>query len=287
LPYKQTPGGSYSKDCDFCGRRIQLRKMGPGHYVAFEGNNVHECQHPPANKYPMWTWSDSGSPTPPPPKTPQTLPPLRSDFQIGSMTQPPPERQPLTAPPPPDTPTPRTPTSTVALLSPLYEQRFDHFAGDENDPAAPLRSDFTLSRPERRVRARENTSGPPVQAPAAPTRGGIGPDFHKRAAYSFEPASPRSPSAPRGGISWKWLAASAVVAILIGGCFVAAAARGGVTDPVAGGCPPGFPVKGNISATREHIYHVPGGAFYAATRPEKCFRDAAAAEAGGFRRSVR
>jgi hypothetical protein len=31
------------------------------------------------------------------------------------------------------------------------------------------------------------------------------------------------------------------------------------------------------------IYHVPGSTFYARTRPERCYVDAAAAEADGYR----
>ncbi len=46
-----------------------------------------------------------------------------------------------------------------------------------------------------------------------------------------------------------------------------------------GACPAGHPVKVGSSG----IYHVPGGRFYERTRPERCYVDAAAAEADGYR----
>lgn len=51
-------------------------------------------------------------------------------------------------------------------------------------------------------------------------------------------------------------------------------------DPVAGQCPVTHPVKGNASSS---IYHVPGSRFYDMTIPERCYSDAAAAEADGMR----
>jgi hypothetical protein len=47
-----------------------------------------------------------------------------------------------------------------------------------------------------------------------------------------------------------------------------------------GVCPDDYPVKGN---TNSMIYHLLGQPTYAATIPEVCFRDEAAAEAAGFR----
>ncbi|SHJ33869.1 hypothetical protein SAMN02745244_02279 [Tessaracoccus bendigoensis DSM 12906] len=52
-------------------------------------------------------------------------------------------------------------------------------------------------------------------------------------------------------------------------------------------CPAGYPVKGNISASGERIYHVPGGAFYDRTVPERCFASASDASKAGFRASLR
>lgn len=55
-------------------------------------------------------------------------------------------------------------------------------------------------------------------------------------------------------------------------------------EPVDGGCPPSHPVKAKLSSG---IYHVPGGLSYARTRPDRCYRDAAAAEADGLRAARR
>ena len=50
--------------------------------------------------------------------------------------------------------------------------------------------------------------------------------------------------------------------------------------PVAGRCPEGYPIKANDNSG---IYHVPGGRFYDRTVPERCYADAEAAEADGYR----
>ena len=55
-------------------------------------------------------------------------------------------------------------------------------------------------------------------------------------------------------------------------------------EPLSGACPLTHPVKGNAGSG---IYHVPGGRFYDATLPERCYRDPAAAEADGMRASKR
>jgi hypothetical protein len=47
-----------------------------------------------------------------------------------------------------------------------------------------------------------------------------------------------------------------------------------------GACPLSHPVKANVNSG---IYHVPGGQFYARTKAERCYVDAAAAEADGYR----
>jgi micrococcal nuclease len=46
-------------------------------------------------------------------------------------------------------------------------------------------------------------------------------------------------------------------------------------------------VKGNINSSGEKIYHVPEGAYYEVTKPEKCFDTEIEAEADGFRKSKR
>lgn len=55
-------------------------------------------------------------------------------------------------------------------------------------------------------------------------------------------------------------------------------------EPVDGECPPTHPVKGKMSSK---IYHLPGGFNYARTKPDRCYVDAAAAEADGLRPSKR
>jgi hypothetical protein len=50
----------------------------------------------------------------------------------------------------------------------------------------------------------------------------------------------------------------------------------------SGTCPATHPIKAKMSSG---IYHVPGGANYDRTHPDRCYIDAAAAEADGLRRS--
>jgi hypothetical protein len=49
-------------------------------------------------------------------------------------------------------------------------------------------------------------------------------------------------------------------------------------------CPATYPVKANL---RSGIYHLPGGASYERTRPDRCYRDPTAAAADGLRASRR
>jgi hypothetical protein len=55
-------------------------------------------------------------------------------------------------------------------------------------------------------------------------------------------------------------------------------------EPVGEECPPGHPVKAKMSSG---IYHVPGGAMYDRTKPDRCYADTAAAEADGLRAAKR
>ena len=56
-------------------------------------------------------------------------------------------------------------------------------------------------------------------------------------------------------------------------------------EPTADGeCPETHPIKAKMASG---IYHVPGGLNYARTRPDRCYIDAAAAEADGLRQSKR
>lgn len=57
--------------------------------------------------------------------------------------------------------------------------------------------------------------------------------------------------------------------------------------PTGNDCPVDHAVKGNIvdrgANKGEKIYHLPSSSSYKATKPERCFVDAAEAEAAGFR----
>jgi hypothetical protein len=55
-------------------------------------------------------------------------------------------------------------------------------------------------------------------------------------------------------------------------------------QPVDGECPVGFPIKAKLSSK---IFHAPGGANYERTVPDRCYRDAVAAEADGLRAAKR
>jgi hypothetical protein len=55
-------------------------------------------------------------------------------------------------------------------------------------------------------------------------------------------------------------------------------------EPVDGECPSTHPVKAKMSSG---IYHLPGMVAYSRTHPDRCYRDATAAEADGLRRAKR
>ena len=55
-------------------------------------------------------------------------------------------------------------------------------------------------------------------------------------------------------------------------------------EPTNGECPGTHPVKGKLASK---IFHVPGGFNYPRTKPDRCYLDAAAAEADGLRPSKR
>jgi hypothetical protein len=63
-----------------------------------------------------------------------------------------------------------------------------------------------------------------------------------------------------------------------------AAAGDAWVEPVDGACPATHPVKAKMSS---RIFHVAGGLNYQRTRPDRCYRDPAAAEADGLRRAAR
>jgi hypothetical protein len=71
----------------------------------------------------------------------------------------------------------------------------------------------------------------------------------------------------------------------VGRAAPAAEAPAAWVEPGNGGvCPTSHPVKGKLSSG---IFHVPGGQNYERTRADRCYLDAAAAEADGLRRSQR
>ena len=51
-------------------------------------------------------------------------------------------------------------------------------------------------------------------------------------------------------------------------------------EPSDGACPVSHPVKAKVASG---IFHLPGSVHYDRTRPDRCYRDAAAAEADGLR----
>ena len=54
--------------------------------------------------------------------------------------------------------------------------------------------------------------------------------------------------------------------------------------PLAGDCPPGYPVKVKLTSG---IYHVPGGFSYVRTNPDRCYATVEEAEHDGFRAAKR
>jgi hypothetical protein len=62
----------------------------------------------------------------------------------------------------------------------------------------------------------------------------------------------------------------------------APAAAPWVEPDADGGCPESHPIKAKLSSG---IYHVPGGANYNRTKPDRCYVDEAAAAADGLRPS--
>lgn len=58
---------------------------------------------------------------------------------------------------------------------------------------------------------------------------------------------------------------------------------GGWAEPLEdGSCPDGYPVKANDNSG---IFHLPDGRFYDRTKPERCYSDADAAAADGYRQA--
>jgi hypothetical protein len=107
---------------------------------------------------------------------------------------------------------------------------------------------------------------PPRPRPEAPGRA-AGADDDSAGATAAEPgtepatvATTEAPAAPEAATTAAWV------------------------EPESGSCPVTHPVKVKLASG---IFHLPGGLAYERTAPDRCYRDAAAAEADGFRPSKR
>ena len=101
--------------------------------------------------------------------------------------------------------------------------------------------------------------------------------------YAMARRPKRQPSAPQAP-EWAPLRSTSTPAPTADAATAAATSEPDWIAPVNGTCPLSHPVKGNAHS---RIYHVPGGRFYDSTAPERCYRDASAAEADGMRASKR
>ena len=64
----------------------------------------------------------------------------------------------------------------------------------------------------------------------------------------------------------------------------AGGSRAAWVEPTDGACPTSHPVKAKLASK---IFHLPGMANYDRTNPDRCYVDAAAAEADGLRAAKR
>lgn len=103
--------------------------------------------------------------------------------------------------------------------------------------------------------------------------------LHSEAATEEIP--PAAPIAPRPAVTPE---APAAVTSEPSRRPVEPAARAAWLPPIDGACPPGYPVKAKHGS---EVFHVPGGASYERTRPDRCYRDAEAAVADGLRPAKR
>ncbi|MGF9755061.1 hypothetical protein AAII07_07650 [Microvirga sp. 0TCS3.31] len=90
----------------------------------------------------------------------------------------------------------------------------------------------------------------------------------------------------------RWLvAAAASLAVLVGSAVIVwqllgAASDDDVVEPVGdGNCPTSAPIKGNVSAGGEKIFHAPGWEYYGRTAAEECFESEESAVDSGYRAS--
>jgi hypothetical protein len=133
----------------------------------------------------------------------------------------------------------------------------------------------TSARRHGRVAVGPPPTWPPLQ-PGEPPVAAVG-DLVTAADHPAADTSPAPGAGTDPGAAAVPVVSDDPVAAL--GDLATAAAQTWV-EPVDGACPVTHPVKANGNSG---IYHLPGGQFYARTRPTRCYADAAAAEADGYR----
>jgi len=90
--------------------------------------------------------------------------------------------------------------------------------------------------------------------------------------------------APVDGLTADGLTAAAGTADAAGTDAAAGTVGAAWVAPLEGACPEGHAVKAKVSS---RIFHVPGSLAYERTRPDRCYRSPADAEADGFRAAKR
>lgn len=142
-------------------------------------------------------------------------------------------------------------------------------------PAAPERgsesdaSGAVDDTPRRRPRARP--SSPPAPSTGArtrPLRARSSPPAEAERAEGAEKVAGTVAKAPKKARTAKKKEASARIWV----------------EPAGDLCPDSHPVKAKLAS---RIFHVPGAFAYPRTRPDRCYRDEAAAEADGFNKAKR
>lgn len=128
----------------------------------------------------------------------------------------------------------------------------------------------------RRTPAHDTETGPAEAKPSGSTAS---------VASVSTASTPRSSASPGSSGSSAATKAAAPTASTEAAVDTAATESAAWVAPQDGGaCPASHPVKVKVSSG---IYHVPGGTAYDRTTPDRCYIDAAAAEADGYRPSKR
>ena len=141
------------------------------------------------------------------------------------------------------------------------------------DPQPAAKAPAPKPAPARQAAPSAKAAKPAKAAPAARRPPGTGIPAMPAVEPGADPAGARTPPA----------AAPARRVRKEGARRVRRAARPWV-EATDHDCPPSHPVKAKLSSM---LYHLPGMAFYNRTRPDRCYVDAAAAEADGFTRAKR